>query len=238
MKNKIIGGIVSALMLGFAGLYCAKDDVAITKDTYGIITKGYSALRIEPMVFAGIIIYLGKGESVEIAERSREKSWVGKMNDFWYKIKTKDGTVGWVFGDNIIIHSSKSKVTMDKIASDFMEREALQIKKYLAGKWWSVNKFGDFTNHCLELYENNKYRSYQREQESRAIVGRYRLDFNRNEIIFSSGTSFRSNLDLLKRGNEYEIKKNIKERELRFAKIGLELPPEPVLTTKENTKKP
>jgi len=237
-KNKTIISLAAALIFGFTGIMCLKNDSSIQKDTYGIIIKGYSALRIEPVIYASVIMYLNKGESVEIMERSTEKNWVGKIHDFWYRIKTRDGNTGWVFGENIVIHTSENRVKIDKLASDFMAKEAAQIKKYLAGKWWSVNKFGDFTNHCLEIYESNKYRSYKKGLENQAIAGTYRIDFNKNEIIFDQGTSFKSNLDLVKRGNEYEIIKKTAGREVRFVKISLELPPEPVLAIKENATKP
>jgi hypothetical protein len=213
--------------LAAAGTECSKNETAISNETYGIVLNSYSALRIDPFVFAGTITYLNKGDIVEILQRSKEKTWVGKEYDFWYRVKTKDGTAGWVFGRTIGIQASKDKAVMDKIVSDFMEIEAAQIKKDLAGKWWSINEFGDFTDHCLEIYESNKYRSYVKEQETRAIAGTYKFDFNKNEIIFSGGTSFKGNLDLVKRGNVYVIKGKINDRELRFSRISLELPPEP-----------
>jgi hypothetical protein len=237
-KNKLIIVLTAALMFGLAGIVCIKNDASVPKDTYGIIIKGYSALRIEPMIYASVVMYLNKGESVEVMERSKDKNWVGKIHDSWYRIRTRDGNTGWVFGENIVIHTSENRVKIDKLASDFMAEEATQIKKYLAGKWWSVNKFGDFTNHCLEIYESNKYRSYMKGRENQAIAGTYRIDFNKNEIIFDQGTSFKSNLDLVKRGNQYEITKKRADREVRFAKISLELPPEPVLATQEKAIKP
>ena len=215
------------LALAAAVTGCSKNETAISNDTYGIVLNSYSALRIDPFVFAGTITYLNKGDIVEILQRSKEKTWVGKENEFWYRVKTKDDIVGWVFGRTIGIQASKDKAVMDKIVSDFMELEATQIKKDLAGKWWSVNEFGDFTDHCLEIYESYKYRSYIKDQETRAITGSYKFDFNKNEIIFSGGTSFRSNLDLVKRGNAYIIKGKINDHELGFSRISLELPPEP-----------
>ena len=104
-----------------------------------------------------------------------------------------------------------------------------QAKQYLVGKWWSTNEFGDFTDHCIELYDSDKYKSYLKGNEDRPIVGTYKLDFNKNEIAFSSGSSFQSNLDLAKRGNDYIIKKRMKDFELRFTKISIETSPEPEL---------
>lgn len=228
-------GMITSIILIMASLSCSKNDDEITKDTYGIILKGYTAIRIDPMIFSGIVADMNKGTSVQVLERSREKSWVGKTSGYWYKITTKEGLTGWVFGQNISLHSSKSKDSMNRIINQFMDSERAQVKQYLTGKWWSTNEFGDFTDHCIELYDSEKYKSYLKGNEGSPIVGTYKLDFNKNEIVFSSGTSFKSNLDLAKRGSDYIIKKSMKDFELRFTKISIETSPEPEL--KETGKK-
>lgn len=212
-----------------AALSCSKSDDEITSDTYGIILKGYTAMRIDPMIFSGIVTELDKGTSVRVMDRSREKSWVGKTSGHWYRIRTQEGLTGWVFAQNISIYSSKTRDSMNRIINKFMDSERAQAKQYLVGKWWSTNEFGDFTDHCIELYDSDKYKSYLKGNEDRPIVGTYKLDFNKNEIAFSSGTSFKSNLDLAKRGNDYIIKKRMKDFELRFTKISIETSPEPEL---------
>jgi hypothetical protein len=144
-------GLLMILIITAAAPYCSNGDKTITKDTYGIILKGYTAVRIDPMIFAGIVTVLNKGTSVEVLDKSKEKSWVGKTSGYWYKVRANDGITGWVFGQNISIHYSKGKDAIDKVVSDFMAGEGVQVKQYLAGKWWSINQFGDFTDHCLDL---------------------------------------------------------------------------------------
>ena len=229
--------LFAILMITATAPYCSRGDRVITKDTYGIILKGYTAMRVDPMIFAGIVAVLNKGASVEVLEKSKEKSWVGKTSGYWYKIRTNDGITGWVFGQNIAIHYSKGRDAIDRMVSDFMAGEGVQVKKYLAGKWWSVNQFGDFTDHCLELYESGAYKSYLKGEEKNPMTGAYRIDFNKNEISFSGGTSFNSNLDLNKRGADYVIKKKMKDYELRFKKISLVTSPEPEIP-KAEAKKP
>lgn len=233
--STIFISLTMTVFLAATALSCSKNEDEITKNTYGIILKGYTALRIDPMIFSGIVSDLNKGTSVQVMEKSKEKSWVGKSNDYWYKVVTKDGISGWVFGQNISIHSSKSKDSMNKILTEFMKGERAQVKQYLIGKWWSTNEFGDFTDHCIEFYDSDKYKSYLKGEEERPIVGMYKLDFNKNEIVFSKGTSFKTNLDLAKRGNDYIIKKSLKDFELRFTKISIETSPEPEI--KESGKK-
>ncbi len=229
-------GLIAAFIISMAVLSCSKSEDAITGDTYGIILKGYTAMRIDPMIFSGIVTELNKGATVQVLEKSSEQSWVGKTSGYWYKVSTKEGLTGWVFGPNISIYSSKSKDSMDVVVSRFMNAERAQVKLYLMGKWWSTNEFGDFTDHCIELYESEKYKSYAKGNEDKPIVGTYTLDFNKNEIVFSNGTSFKHNLDLAKRGNDYIIKKSMKDFELRFTKISIETSPEPEIKDKGKKK--
>lgn len=232
MKNIItLAGITALLMAAGAFFSCGHRDNEITDDTYGIILNENTAVRIDPMIFAGIVTTLGKGSSVQVVEKSSEKGWVGRLNDYWYKIRVKDGSAGWVFGKNVSLHSSADRVSMDRKVTSFMEGELTRIRQNLAGKWWSTNEFGDFTEHCLELYESGAYRSYLKGGEARQITGTYTVNFNKNEIEFSGGTSFKSNLDLAKRGADYIIKKNMKEYDLHFTKISVETSPEPEIRT-------
>ncbi len=225
--------VAAAILLTGAG--CSDNNEAITTDTYGIILKGYSAMRIDPMIFAGIVSELSKGTTVRVMERSSEKTWVGKTHDYWYKIRTKDGITGWIFGQNISLHS-KNDESIDSVVSDFMKIENARVKQYLMGKWWSTNEFGDFTDHCIELYESGTYKSYPKGNENKPIIGTYKLDFNKNEVIFSRGTSFKSNLDLARRGNDYMLKKDRKDFQLHFTKISIETSPEPEVKDTEPRK--
>ena len=125
---------------------------------------------------------------------------------------------------------------MDSVVSDFMQVETARVKQYLAGKWWSTNEFDDFTEHCLEMYDSGTYQSYLKGYENSPIVGTYKIDFNRNEIIFSRGTTFKANLDLARRGNDYILKKDFKDFQLRFTKISIETGPEPEVKDEATTK--
>lgn len=219
--------VTALLVFAFAALSCSNRETDITKDTYGIVLKENTAVRIDPMIFAGIVTTLGKGSSVRVLEKSKEKGWVGKSSGYWYKIMAKDGSTGWVFGQNISLHSSTDRDAMEREVASFMEGELVRIRQYLNGRWWSTNEFGDFTEHCLEMYESGAYRSYLKGGEEHQLTGTYRVNFNKNEIEFSGGTSFKSNLDLAKRGADFIIKKTIKDYELRFTKISMETSPEP-----------
>lgn len=235
IMKRLIGITALPVCIVFA-VSCGNSEPEITKDTYGIIIKENSAVRIDPMIFAGIVTTLDKGTSVQVIEKSTAKGWVGRSNGYWYKIIVKDGATGWVFAQNISIHYSSDKTAQDRQVASFMEGELARIRQQLAGKWWSTNEFGDFTEHCLEIYESGAYRSYLKGGEERQITGTYRINFSKNEIEFSGGTSFSSNLELEKRGGDYIIKKSMKDRELRFTRISMETSPEPEIKKADQAK--
>lgn len=183
-----------------------------------IITAG-TMMRIDPVVFSSRVAQLNKGDTVIILDRSSEKSWIGKQNDYWYKVKTSKGLQGWVFGKNMEIISDANKGKLDSIVAKFWEKESEAIKKDLSGKWWSVNRFGDFTSHGLEIYKNGEYKSFLKSPDQKPLEGKYNLDFVNNEIVFLNGTTFGSNLNFSKMGQTYVLEKTVKENEIKFKKI-------------------
>ena len=208
------------------------------EDQYGIINTSGAQMRIDPMVFAGTVDELNHGDAVIIIERSKEKTWVGKIQDYWYHVKTKDGLTGWVFGQNLKIKKAASAGSIESMSSEFKKVEEARIRSNIAGKWWSVNEFGDFTDHCLELYDSGKYRSYMKEAEGRQIIGTYRIDLSKNEIVFSKSTSFKTNCDIARRGNDYILKKRMPDHDLRFTKISIETSPEPDIAQSDSGNTP
>jgi len=185
----------------------------------GIIITGNTSLRIDPLIFSARIAQLKKGETVTILNRSSQKSAIGNSSSYWYYIITDRGLSGWLFGVNMKIISSNDKDAVKDYISDFWEEETKKLTKDLSGKWWSINRFGDFTNHCLEIYENNTYKSYSKGNEKSAMEGDYNFDFNQNEIVFLKGTSFGQNLNFLVRGSSYVLYREQKDYELKFKKI-------------------
>ena len=100
-----------------------------------------------------------------------------------------------------------------------MEEDLDYLQKNISGKWWSINKYENFTNHCIEFFGNGKYKSYNRGKKDEAIESDFTVDFNKNEIIFLKGTSFGKNLKFIVRGNTYILKNSLKKGEIRFKKI-------------------
>ena len=119
---------------------------------------------------------------------------------------------------------------MDSFISDFWDEESKRLKRELAGKWWSIDKLGDFTDHCLEINDDGTYKSYIK--GGRSIVGEFNFNINEKEIIFLNGTSFKKNLTFIRRGVTYylEVKSEeksdkLEQEKIKFRKLSDEVQP-------------
>ena len=227
MKSKKYNFVLLLLFFTIFMLNCRKndsEDYAIPenseKNPIAVIITPNTALRIDPLIFTSRIVQLKKGEVGEIIGKSSEMKTIGKSKDYWYKIKLANGISGWVFGSNMNILKNSDKANVSSYLSEFWEKETNELGEALHGKWWSVNKFNDFTNHCLEIYKDGKYKSYYK-GSSRKIEGEYNFDFNNNQIIFLKGTSFEGDLNFFQRGDEFALIRESEKNEIRFKKINI-----------------
>lgn len=101
-----------------------------------------------------------------------------------------------------------------------------------------MNRNGDFTNLCVEIYENGQYKSYAR--GGREIEGEYNFNLNDETIVFLNGTSFGQNLKYINRGNMYHLETREGKYEIRFRKIteGMAEPPADEEAPTENPQPP
>lgn len=192
---------------------------------YAVVVSDNTALRIDPMIYSARITLMKKGTRLAVLDQSKEKSWVGKDHSFWYKVRLENGLTGWAYGSTIRIFKGSQSGSIDSYVSNLREHEEETLRKDLSGKWWSVNKNGDFTNLCVEIYENGKYKSYAR--GGKEIEGEYSFNFNDEMIVFLNGTSFGQNLKYISRGNMYHLETREGKFDIRFKKIteGMAEPP-------------
>lgn len=183
-----------------------------------IINKN-SAVRIDPFIFSAQVTRLPKGTKVVIIDRSATTQQVAKYNDYWYKIKISEGLTGWIYGTNLKILSKIKKDSIENYISSFKDEDYQKINEAISGKWWSVNNSNNFTNHCIEFYEDGKYLSYKIGQDNEKIESNFTIDFNSNEIVFLKGTSFKDNLNFIERGNTFILERKSKDSSIRFKKI-------------------
>jgi len=220
---KLITIIKSAAMVLIFFTGCspdtAVDTAAVKKEKLtAVVLSGGTVIRIHPYLYSAKVDELNKAAVVSIIDKSSEKQWIGKSNDYWYKVKTSDSISGWVFGQNLKILDSADSSDSESFAKEVQEKELQEIKKEISGKWWSVNKFDDFTNHCLELHGDGRYHSYFKGSE-KGIEGEYNVDFTKNELIFLKGTTFKSDLNFVKRGQTYTLHRETDEGGIKMKKI-------------------
>ena len=227
MKFKKYNFVLPALFFIILAANCKKNDPDayvipenIEKNPLAVIITPNTALRVDPLIFTSRIAQLKKGEVGEVIDKSSEMKTVGKAKDYWYKIKLANGITGWVFGSNMNILKDSDKDHVASYLSAFWEKETSDLSQAMHGKWWSINKFNDFTNHCLEIYKDGKYKSYLK-SGSKKIEGEYSFDFNNSQIIFLAGTSFEGDLNYFQRGDEYTLIRESETNEIKFKKINI-----------------
>lgn len=185
---------------------------------YGVVINDNAAIRVDPLIYSSRISLLKKGDKLEIIDQSKGKSTIGKNRDYWYKVRQRRGLSGWIYGGNLKLFSVGTGYTMDSYVSSLKEKGADELRKNLAGKWWSVDSRGDFTSHCIEIFEDGKYKSYYK--GGNEIEGEYDFNFRDDEIIFQNKTSFgRTSISYIARGNIYYLELRGEGLQMRFKKI-------------------
>jgi hypothetical protein len=219
--------IISAIILFIVITGCGKnkpETPVIPENSEGnplaVIITPNTALRVDPLIFTSRVAQLKKGEVGEVLEKSSEKKPVGGAVDYWYKIRLSNGISGWVFGSNINILKDSNRNNVESYLSQFWEKETKELSEALNGRWWSVNRFNDFTSHVLEIYKDGKYKSYIK-GSTKKIEGDYNFDFNKNQIIFLNGTTFEGDLNYFRRGEEYTLSREAEKDEIKFKKINV-----------------
>ncbi len=196
------------------------DQIEVQRKDMGVILTQDTALRIDPLVFSARIEQMNKGTIVEILERSSEERIIGGHKDYWYKIKLANRLTGWTFGRHLKVLDASGKETLESYLGKFWEEETEELSNDLHGKWWSINRYGDFTNHALEIFKDGRYRSYFK-GGGKVIEGVYNFDFNKNMVIFLSGTTFDSDLNYIRKGNSNSLQRIEGKEEIRFKKINV-----------------
>lgn len=205
------------------GRQAPEEENVIPDDRMGIILTAGTALRIDPFIFSARLTLLKKGDTVKILGKSNDKTWIGKNKEYWYKVRIKNGISGWLFGKNIRLISESGSEDVNAYVKGFFKEETDRMLKKIKGKWWSVNRFGDFTYHGLEIFPDGKYKSYYKSANPRIREGEIKIDFNNNKLFFDKGTTFGKEIDFLQRGHAYIFRKELKVGELTFKQISVKV---------------
>ena len=222
IKHKLIFYTTTLLLALSLIAGCTNGDKNATADIINqgaIIVENNAALRINPVLFSGCISRLEKGCAVEVLDKSAQKSNIARTKDYWYYVKLEDGITGWVYGQNLKFVDVKNRKQMEDAIAEFRSQDSGNLLKGIAGKWWSTNSFGDFTNHGLELNEDQTYKSYLKGGEKYAVEGEFTIDYAKNEISFPKGTSFKRNMRFIQQGISYTLFAENEDNVMRFKKI-------------------
>ena len=130
--------------------------------------------------------------------------------------------MGWIYGKNIRQVGNEKGEKIHQFVDLFFKEETEKLRKKMSGKWWSTNRFGDFTGHVIELYSDGKYKSYRNYQNPKIFEGEYEFDFDNDYIIFKEKATFGEKLDFTQRGKSFILSKELKIGELRFKLISNE----------------
>jgi hypothetical protein len=186
-------------------------------DNIGVVIIDRAVLRVDPMLYSSVVSYINKGEKIEVTNRSRKKTWIGNVHDYWYKINLSKGFSGWTFGTNLKIFPADKTRAINNFLAEFWEEEIKKFRRRLRGKWGIVEISGRFPNQYLIIYDNGKYASFS--MDSAAIEGRYSVNFQNSEIVFNNGTYFGTRIDFAVRQNRLYLIKENKNSEIKFKKI-------------------
>ena len=217
MKSKYIYLMIIVLL---SISQCSKshnETHSASSTTKAIVINDNTSVRIDPHIFSSRVTSVNKGTIVTIIDISKEKQWVGGQMDYWYKVSLPNTIKGWIFGSSLALQINASDAAIERYVESLWKKEADTVRKEISGKWWSINKSGDFTEHALELYPDGSYKSYKK--GAKGIEGSYSLNFRTSEVVFLDGTSFGKNLYFIKRGNSYQLAESLQDANIEFKKI-------------------
>jgi hypothetical protein len=194
-----------------------KEAIAGAKEI-GVIMEQDSSIRIHPLIYSARIAVLATGEQVEVLEKSKEKAPVaGKLN-YWYKIRLRDGIVGWVYGANLKVFAEGSDRSVESFAKELRAEESVNAMKALKGKWWSVTETQAFTDNIISLKDDGTYASMKKGSTT-PTEGEYKVDTLGSKITFSKGSTVGETIDYIIRGDIYILEGSIDGKRVSLKKI-------------------
>ena len=215
--------ILFAVAAFISVISCSKDTsskgaIAGAKEI-GVIMEQDSSVRLDPLINSARIAVLATGEQVEVLDTSKEKAPVaGKLN-YWYKVRLRDGIVGWIYGANLKVFSEGSDRSIDSFAKELRAEESGKVMKDLRGKWWSITDTQAFTDNIIALKDDGTYASMKKGKEAEAVEGEYKVDTLNSKITFSKGSTVGETIDYIIRGDIYILEGAVDGKRVSLKKI-------------------
>ena len=111
------------LLIIFWQINVSATEYKTTNIEYGIIKGVRVNLRLKPSIKSEIIRQTRRNELAFYLKKSDNKYKVGSDEDYWYKIKTQDHKVCWVFGK--YFHHFKVNNRIDKFYIQFINKRLI-----------------------------------------------------------------------------------------------------------------
>lgn len=209
-------------MFIFSSCSDSSDDEEMTiidsKPKIGIILAQNTSVRLQPFIYSAKVAQLRRNTKVKIVEQSKEKSKIAGKRNYWYKIEVKKGLYGWTYGTNIRIFSEDDTSSIESLEHKMRENDIKNMLKKLKGKWWSINRWGEFTNHSIAFWDDFKYRSIRKGRD-KDKKGTFKIDLKLSKIELSDGSFLGKEFKFFERGSEIGILYKGKKYTTKFKKI-------------------
>jgi len=166
MKHLTSLGLILTLA---AGLFAGQASAATTYETE--VISGVN-LRSAPSTSASVYRMLSRGEDIHVIQ---------KVNDYWLKVQTKDGRIGYISSSsnytNYINKSGSSSGTKNATGSAIVKTAKSYLGKFTY-KWgaepWNTNyKYSDCSAFVQLVYNRNHGFKLPRTSKDQAKQGKY-----------------------------------------------------------------
>jgi len=100
------------------------------EDDYAQSMRTALPVRERPDTSSARIYRLREGEVIKIIDRSENISDQGALSDYWYRVLTREGTIGWVFGYYLELTGASGRSTegaSDRAASEQLLQDVASV---------------------------------------------------------------------------------------------------------------
>ncbi len=109
------------------------------QDEYARSLRTALPVRARPDAASARIYRLREGEVIKILDRTEEISEQGSLTDYWYRVLTREGTIGWAFGYYLELTGASGRTT----EGDGGRNASEELLRDIAGVDWRPDYFDD-----------------------------------------------------------------------------------------------
>jgi len=109
------------------------------EDEYARSMRTALPVRERPDASSSRIYRLREGEVIKVLDRTDDVTEQGNLTDYWYRVLTREGTIGWVFGYYLELTGASGRSTDGDSSREVSE----QLLQDIAGVAWRPDYFDD-----------------------------------------------------------------------------------------------